>query len=298
MVVGYKAGEYNSVGNYYLVRQKHAHAWVEVFLSPGEFPIEQVAEREGMPSGRGVWLRLDPTPADTSIDVDTGSITLLNRLADIADYVQLLWTDYVLGLNPERQRSGIYGPIGEALTTAWRSVFGEQRRGLWIVIAVFLAAFFAITAGLLALASPRRLPVGVRNVTPLVQWLSAQLGRLNLHWLRAWLTPPSQARGGLPGVHVEFYERLETALRRYGVVRLLGQTQREYAAAAGGRLADEPRLQSVAGVPRRVVDAFYRVRFGGAALDSREQQTVEQAIADLESALATAKHDGPPKSPK
>ncbi len=294
MVVGYKGGEYNSVGNYYLFRQRHAHAWVEVYLSPGEFPIEQVVEREGMPLGRGAWLRLDPTPADVSIDADTGSIALLDRIADVADYVQLLWTDYVLGLNPERQRTGIYGPIGEALTTAWRSVFGGGRRGWWIVIAVFLVVFSAITALVLALASPRRVPVGVRNVTPLVGWLSAQLGRLKLDWLRQWLTPPSQAHGPRPGMHVEFYERLEAALRRYGVVRLLGQTQREYAAAAGGRLADEPRLQSVAGVPRRVVDAFYRVRFGGPALDSREQQTVEQAIADLESALATAKQDSVP----
>ena len=68
--------------------------------------------------------------------------------------------------------------------------------------------------------------------------------------------------------------------------RSAGQTQREYAEAAGGVLADAPKLQSVAGVPRRVAGAFYQVRFGGRALDSAQSEAVEQSLNDLESALA------------
>ena len=34
MVIGFKGGEFNTVGNYYQVRQLHAHAWVEAFLEP------------------------------------------------------------------------------------------------------------------------------------------------------------------------------------------------------------------------------------------------------------------------
>ena len=38
MIVGYHGGEFNSLGNYYLVRQKHAHAWVEAYLEPANIP--------------------------------------------------------------------------------------------------------------------------------------------------------------------------------------------------------------------------------------------------------------------
>jgi hypothetical protein len=54
-------------------------------------------------------------------------------------------------------------------------------------------------------------------------------------------------------------------------------------------LADVPHLQPVAGIPRRVAEAFYRVRFGGPPLDSREEQAVEQALRDLEAALAPSR---------
>ena len=35
LVVGYQGGEWNSAGNYLVVRQSDAHAWAEVWLQPG-----------------------------------------------------------------------------------------------------------------------------------------------------------------------------------------------------------------------------------------------------------------------
>ena len=42
MVVGYKGGELNTVGNYYIVRQLHAHAWVEAYLTRDEIPEDEI----------------------------------------------------------------------------------------------------------------------------------------------------------------------------------------------------------------------------------------------------------------
>ena len=38
MIIGYKGGEFNSLGHYYVVQQRHAHAWVEAWMPPGEVP--------------------------------------------------------------------------------------------------------------------------------------------------------------------------------------------------------------------------------------------------------------------
>jgi protein-glutamine gamma-glutamyltransferase len=35
LVVGYRGGDFNSLGRYYVVQQKHAHAWVEAWIPPG-----------------------------------------------------------------------------------------------------------------------------------------------------------------------------------------------------------------------------------------------------------------------
>lgn len=54
VVVGYLGGEENPLGNYLLVRQSEAHAWVEVWLE-----------------GRG-WIRVDPTAAVAPERVEQG----------------------------------------------------------------------------------------------------------------------------------------------------------------------------------------------------------------------------------
>ena len=56
-------------------------------------------------------------------------------------------------------------------------------------------------------------------------------------------------------------DRLELCLARRGLLRLAGQTPFEFALAAGGELAESVELMPLAALPRRVVEAFYRVRF-------------------------------------
>ena len=55
VVTGYQGGELNTVGNYMIVRQSHAHAWVEAWLA-----------------GEG-WTRVDPTGAVAPARVQAGA---------------------------------------------------------------------------------------------------------------------------------------------------------------------------------------------------------------------------------
>jgi len=83
---------------------------------------------------------------------------------------------------------------------------------------------------------------------------------------------------------VEFYRRLEAVLARQGLVRSASQTQHEFALAAGVTIAQAAGRDHLAALPVRVADAFYHVRFGGATLDNRQAQEVEQALAELQQA--------------
>ncbi|MES1982702.1 MAG: DUF3488 and transglutaminase-like domain-containing protein [Pseudomonadota bacterium] len=102
VVTGYQGGEYNSLGNYYIVRQSDAHAWAEVWLS-----------------GRG-WVRVDPTAAIAPARVQSGmaaAVTDSTALPFLArtqspwllklrynlDVWTNQWNQWVLGYNPERQ---------------------------------------------------------------------------------------------------------------------------------------------------------------------------------------------------
>jgi hypothetical protein len=280
MVVGYHGGEYNNLGGYYHVRQKHAHAWVEAYLEPGQYPIHQLATGSDDSGRYGAWLRLDPTPPDYDLEIEDGETTLLAQVGDMLDYAQLLWTDYVLGLNSQRQRDSIYGPIMASVKET-REMILKASAGP-VLLYVFTTVVLLLLITVCAIFGRRFISAAHREA---LDSLVASLGT-PVRWITLWWGSGPRAATGRPSMHVVFYERLESLLKRQGLERSHGQTQREFAAAAGGRLADVPHLQPVAGIPRRVVEAFYRVRFGGTPLDSREEQAVEQALRDLESALA------------
>jgi len=115
----------------------------------------------------------------------------------------------------------------------------------------------------------------IRRLVPRMSWRRAfSLGFL-----------PSARRSGPPVAGVEFYRRLETLLRRHGMQRPAAQTQREFSIAVGGQLAEKPSYAAVSGIPKKLADYFYRVRYGGARLKPQENEQLEQYLQQLASAL-------------
>lgn len=106
VVTGYQGGEYNTMSDYLLVRQRDAHAWAEVYLD-----------------ARG-WVRVDPTAAVAPSRVSLGGteynnardpLRMLDRDGSAAmfwrgarqlwDSANYHWSQWVLGYSAERQRS-------------------------------------------------------------------------------------------------------------------------------------------------------------------------------------------------
>ena len=270
IVVGYKGGDFNTVGDYYIVRQLHAHAWVEAFVPADEIPADELDPLDDY--SRGAWLRLDPTPSgEDAVATDSG-FKLIATFKELADYCQVLWDDYVLGLNSNRQQQAIYGPLIRNLQTVGQLLFSReawqarmqqiqaflQSRNSWLLLAVF------VVLGVLGYFS--------RNI--IRRGGSAIVRRMpKRNWARRHR-----------GHRLDLYDQMERMLARHGFKRAPEQTPFEFAEATGGQLAESPVVH-LAGVPRRVTNAHYRVRFGEQELSSDEHRELKLALGNLEKAL-------------
>jgi len=129
MVVGYLGGDYNPNGDYYLVRQRSAHAWVEAYIGGG-------------------WLRLDPTP----VDQGPGSVTAQGRVGSatlLIDALRHKWDTMVLGYDLRKQ-TGLFRSLSGSLGSAlhWRPGAVD------IAVVAVLAAALGVAGALLRRSGP------------------------------------------------------------------------------------------------------------------------------------------------
>ena len=134
VVTGYLGGEFNEVGNYYIVRQSDAHAWAEVWL----------AEKG--------WVRVDPTGAIAPERVQRGLSAALSDNAALPfmernppqwmrdlrfnlDSLANQWNQWVLGYDTERQFAFLTRLGMESIT--WQKMALNMASGLGLVIALF-----------------------------------------------------------------------------------------------------------------------------------------------------------------
>lgn len=123
LVTGFLQGEWNSYGNYFIVRQRDAHSWVEAYIR-----------------GTG-WVQFDPTPSAGLVPSFMPS-----RLSLYLDMLRFKWSRYVINYTLADQmrftskvdahRARVFGGI--------RNVFkSSTKRQMRIAIAVFSAVFLA-----------------------------------------------------------------------------------------------------------------------------------------------------------
>ncbi len=201
-VNGFLPGEYNDLGEDYIVRASDAHSWVEVY-----FP------------GTG-WLTFDPTPPGAE---SAGSF--FNRLAQYMDWFELSWNEWVINYDFIHQI--LLAQSVQRNTRTWTEsvrawfVHQETKGRRWMkswngglrALLVFAVALFLLALRFdLVVALVRRL------------WLSWQL------------RSPELARSN-PQLASRLYGELLYVLARRGFARQPTQTPFEFAAAVS-----QPRL--------------------------------------------------------
>jgi hypothetical protein len=284
MVIGYKGGELNSLGHYFVVKQRHAHAWVEAWMPSSDVAAWEIA---GPAGGGGVWYRLDPTPGVRETFTSATEDTLARRLAHTFDYADLLWRDYVLSLNKSRQEDTIYDPLTARATAlpAWleaRTVHRWLRR--W---SARLGVDLVPPPGR---GGPRAFEGRLGLVIGgglLVVFGLVQAARFARRRFARWWT--ARSRGPRAAAHPPaFYRRLEQLLAQLPLRRRAGQTPRELALAAQQRLSGAGTPSPVTQIPAEIVTEYYRVRFGAARLDKSQTAAIEHALHTLAPAVSQA----------
>ncbi|MBT5872328.1 MAG: DUF3488 domain-containing protein [Candidatus Latescibacteria bacterium] len=117
IVTGFKGGTWNAYEQYYMVRNKNAHAWCEVY------------------DGDRAWIRADATPgngAATSMASTTGGGSFLdidNTLGAYFDSLKILWYRRVVKFDRDQQRE-LAGGIRSAGAGFVSTVRSRLRSGL------------------------------------------------------------------------------------------------------------------------------------------------------------------------
>ena len=100
-VTGFLGADYNPYGDYYAVRNGHAHSWVEVLID-------------------GRWVTFDPTPVSGQVFAAPSGLSV--KLRQMMDAMRVRWAEYIVEYNIRDQARAFQG------FAAWyRSLRGDRR---------------------------------------------------------------------------------------------------------------------------------------------------------------------------
>ena len=242
LVTGFQQGDYNDTAGVFVVRQRHAHAWVEVYF-PGE----------------DVWVPFDPTPA-AGQQLSGTPVGIAGQVSRYIEALEMIWIQYFVAFDNQEQRSlfnsakksftefqGNAGSYAESLRILlgewWKDIRGEngfEVRAAAIGYAVAAIGFLAATI-------------------MFVIWLGRRIRQMGL-WSRIAQRFSPEPRRTI----VEFYEQMTVQLAERGFIRLPHQTPMEFARTVA--------IPEVIGI----TDKYHSVRFGNKELSRSEREQIER----------------------
>jgi len=257
IVNGFHQGDYNDTVDTYVIRQKNAHSWVEVY-----FPKEDA------------WVKFDPTPP-AGQTAPSGTMGFTGQISKYLEALETYWIQYFVAYDNQEQRSlarsvrtgftdyqqniSSYLNYAKAVIGEWwtevRGDFGGGRSA-WAI---------GTAAGYVGLIIAAIL---------LIMWLVRDIVKSKV-WRRAadWL------HGRRPASIVEFYDRMQKILASKGWVREPHQTPLEFAYTVGMSEAVN------------VTEKYNRVRFGEKDLSLVEADQIENWLSDISTAQKQSRRE-------
>ncbi|MCW5797666.1 MAG: DUF3488 domain-containing protein [Nitrospira sp.] len=241
LVTGFLATEWNEFGGYYTVRQRDAHAWVEVY-----FP-------------RSGWITMDPTPPSS----DAAGATWWQSANSAMDSIRLQWDRLFVHYTAHDQFTVVQGirESGEAV----RAGFSET-----------LSALSAQAAAIVGRMGSSVIPSGVpHSAIALVLALAAVYGGIAiLRRLRNRTTHNSPFSPQQQTV-IALYTSMLQCCAQQGITKPASATSAEFLAQIRTRWGEAwPLVDSV-------TQLYAQVRFGQVALTEEALATAQAQLRTL-----------------
>lgn len=248
VVNGFSQGEYNDTADVWVVKQRNAHSWVEVYF-PGE----------------NAWVPFDPTPFSGQVAEGTATAGISATIGKYIEALETFWIQYFVAFDNQEQRSlftsvkrgfqdyqsktsGWMNGVTGKLSDWWADVRGDNGvetsmaavgRGAAYLVASLIGFFASV-------------------------WLCRRIVRLKI-----WRRLRHRFFGREDASIVVFYQRMVETLAEKGFVREPHQTPMEFAYAVG--------MPEAVGVTEK----YNRVRFGEKGLSQSEAVEIESWLQDI-----------------
>lgn len=242
LVTGFLATEWNEYGNYYLVRQRDAHAWVEVHLPN---------------SG---WVTMDPTPA-VSETVGDSQWFALSR---VIDTLRLRWNRFFVQYNAADQLAVVRG-LKEGTTVV--------RDRAWSSFSSLLAPAGDLAGRILSHVAEGnvRLMTGFLSFVVLGIGLVVWLMQRKPWDLRKHANPLMREHA----IIVQIYHRVLRQIARNGIAKPHNATPREFLQLVQKQWAAAGESVST------ITELYCRGRFGKAILTQQEIDLAYHSLRQL-----------------
>jgi len=246
LVTGFLATEWNEFGGYFTVRQRDAHAWVEVY-----FP-------------RSGWITFDPTPPSGTAFVPS-RWEVLQRLGES---LRLHWDRLFIRYSARDQLAVVQGmrenseALREQLGT-WVSALTAPLRRLSATIAQLTQVAMSGVAGVVIAA-------GIVALSILLLLIRDRIA--------LWATTHLSA-SRKPTAIIHLYHRMLRMLARQGVAKSPSSTPQEFV-----RLVSRER-KAAGAVVAAVTDLYYQGRYGGRTIPQGELLRAAEQLGRLPALL-------------
>lgn len=261
LVSGYKVDEFNSIGGYFIARQSHAHAWVEVLVRDGD---------------RYVWRQFDPTSArDADAAVRTASAW--TRFKHIFDFLEHTWANSVVAYDASSQNTLLDDFETKLVNVSIRanSAVKGSRGWLGSMMDWLSESKYSISEAIILVL----LTVMSLVAIGLVGWYLWQRNKLMRRARRIGLDSMKAREARRLARQLGFYEDLIDLLARRQIVRAAHLTPLEFSHSLT-YLTSEAYETIV-----RLTEIFYRVRYGKATLTSSRRRLLGRVVDHLASQL-------------
>lgn len=268
LVVGYHTDEYNDLGQYFVARQLHAHAWVEVLVDADQRP-ENEAIYGQWPSDQH-WLRLDPTPGDQNLRNGSGGAA-----NDVFNLAEDMWGKIIVGMDAQRQSGSVVSVDESRVVNSFAN---------WLQRKIAQIRAGNLGGGTLAggdgTFSWKAALIGAIVAVALLTLLRLPIRR----WFKRQITRKTTVDADKPTL--PFYADALQELARMGFKRKHHQTPREFVAEVGdairGHAGNQPACSELANTIESLTNVFYETRYGskpasdvGDAMQALRRQVAE-----------------------